>query len=274
VSIADQSVEALRADVSNRRWFHTIDLGDGLVTDGYDQTIDKTPHMHLPADLTGKTVLDIGAYEGAFSFEAKRRGAERVLATDSFVWEWPDDPSRQNFETARRILGLEVEDQLIRVEDLAPETVGTFDVVLFLGVLYHAPDPLGYLERVRSVTGGVAIIETVVDMLHVDVPASAYYAADSLNGDSSNFFGPNAEAMKGMLLDVGFTRVEAFDPWTTNRWYSANLVAPPTGLVGRARRVASAGFDWLSHHVSDRSTPPPFPRSGRMTFRAYVEPDS
>ncbi|HUW04371.1 MAG TPA: DUF1698 domain-containing protein, partial [Acidimicrobiales bacterium] len=166
MGIHERDIDELRAEVPGRRWFHTIDLGDGLVTDGYDDTIAKTQHMQLPADLSGKTVLDIGAYEGAFSFEAKRRGAERVLATDSFVWEWPDDPSRQNFEMARRILGLDIHDQLIRVEDLTPEAVGgPFDVVLFLGVLYHALDPLGYLARMRSVTAEMAIIETVVDML-------------------------------------------------------------------------------------------------------------
>lgn len=62
---------------------------------------------------------------------------------------------------------------MVAVEDLSPETVGgPFDVVLFLGVLYHAPDPLGYLRNVRRVTGDVAVIETAVDLLDVAVPTT------------------------------------------------------------------------------------------------------
>jgi tRNA (mo5U34)-methyltransferase len=103
---------------------------------------------------------------------------------------------------------------VIRVEDINAETLGTFDVVLFLGVLYHATDPLGYLSNIRSVTKGFAVIETYVDLISLDRPALAYYPADTLNGDPTNFFGPNEHAVRGMCQDVGFRTVEV-----ANRFY-------------------------------------------------------
>ena len=160
--------------------------------------------MQIP-DLTGRSVLDIGAYDGFYSFESERRGAERVVAADSWSWNWPGSDARRNFELAHEVLDSKVESRVVLVEDVSPETVGgVYDVVLFLGVLYHAPDPLGYLRNVRSVTGEVAVVETVIDLLDVDVPAAAYYPSDSLNNDGSNFFGPNPAAVEGMLLDAGF----------------------------------------------------------------------
>jgi tRNA (mo5U34)-methyltransferase len=214
------SADALAAEVATRTWFHTIDLGNGVVTPGQKDTPTEVARMHLP-DLRGRTVLDVGAYDGFYSFEAERQGASRVVAADSWSWNWPGSDGRRNFDLAKQVLGSSVEPVVVSVEELSPEAVGgTFDVVLFLGVLYHAPDPLGYLRNLRSVTGGVAVIETVVDMLDVPVPAAAYYPGASLNGDASNHFGPNPAAVEGLLHDAGFGEVVAFDPWWTNPEYA------------------------------------------------------
>ena len=249
--------ERLQSEVDSRTWFHTIDLGNGVRTPGQKDTPTEVGIMRLP-DMKGRSVLDIGAYDGFYSFESERRGAARVVAADSWSWNWPGSDARRNFDLAHEVLGSSVETRTVLVEDVSPETVGgPFDVVLFLGVLYHAPDPLGYLEAVRSVTAGVAVVETVIDLLDVDVPAAAYYPSDSLNHDGSNFFGPNPAAVEGMLLDAGFARVTRFDPWTTNTWYS---IAPPserpTGLVDKVRRRVERRFGR--------------PRSGRMVFHAHV----
>jgi tRNA (mo5U34)-methyltransferase len=250
----DLSSPSLRSMVEARTWFHSIDLGDGIVTPGQKDTAAELAHMHLPADLSGQRVLDIGAYDGFYSFEAERRGAADVLATDSWTWNWPGSDARGNFDLARDTLDSRVRTQEIAVEDLDPELVGgPFDLVLFLGVLYHAPDPLGYLRRVRSVTGGMAIIETVVDLLDHEVPAIAYYPGDALNEDASNHFGPNPQAVEGLLRDAGFGRVVSFEPWQTSpewaiRSRSEHRVTPLTRLRRRLRR----------------------PRSGRMVFHAYA----
>ena len=211
--------------------------------------------MRLP-DLTGRSVLDVGSYDGFYSFEAERRGASRVIASDSWTWNWPGSDARRNFDLVHEVLRSRVEPVVVSVEELTPERVGgTFDVVLFLGVLYHAPDPLGYLRRVRSVTSGMAIIETAVDLLDVPVPAAAYYPGASLNNDGSNHFGPNPLAVEGWLAETGFTRVVAFDPWATNEHWGIQAPA--------RRRSASAVIEGVRHRFRPRK------RSGRMVFHAY-----
>src|SRR5512145_1659634 len=126
--------QTLRAEVEKIKWWHPIDLGRGVVTPGIDVTPARLAEIRMPDDLTGRTVLDIGAWDGFFSFEAERRGASRVLATDSFCWDGGGWGSKKGFELARRALGSRVEDKWIEVVDLSPETVGVFDVVLFLGI--------------------------------------------------------------------------------------------------------------------------------------------
>lgn len=201
------SPDALRAAVEGRDWWHRIDLGNGLVTPGLDETPAKLLTLGFPEDLTGKSVIDIGAWDGFFSFEAERRGAS-VLATDHYCWTRTGIFDKGGFDLAKAALRSNVREKTLRVEDLPGADLGTFDLVLFLGVLYHAPDPLGYLKIVRSLTKGMAIIETHVDLLEVDRPALAYYPADTLNHDATNFFGPNELAVHGMCLDAGFSRVE------------------------------------------------------------------
>ena len=81
--------ERLAADVAAIRWFHTIDLGDGIVTPGQDESARKLGWLHLPHSLQGKSVLDVGARDGFFSFEAERRGATRLVAVDPACWREP-----------------------------------------------------------------------------------------------------------------------------------------------------------------------------------------
>ena len=186
------------------QWFHTMELGQGVVTSGFYDPAARLPELALPADLTGMEVLDVGAWDGFYSFEAKRRGARRVLATDSFAWSDEGIGSKAGFELARAALGLPVEDREIDVLELAPETVGRFDVVLMLGVLYHMRHPLLALERVASVTAGRLILDTHVDMVGADRPLAAFYPGSELNGDPTNWWGPNEAAVLAMISAAGF----------------------------------------------------------------------
>jgi hypothetical protein len=99
-----------------------------------------------------------------------------------------------------------------------------YDIVLMLGVLYHAPDPLGYLRAARKICKEMLILETHVDLLDYARPAIAYYAGDSLNGDATNFWGPNTAAVIGMLKDAGFKKI---DPqpifWSTRQAFHAYI---------------------------------------------------
>ena len=106
-----------------------------------------------------------------------------------------DRGTKAGFQLAREALNSRVEDVDIDVMDLSPERVGTFDIVLFLGVLYHLKHPLLALERVASVTRQLLILETVVDMVGIRRPAAAFYPATELSGDPTNWWGPNVPAI-------------------------------------------------------------------------------
>ncbi len=202
------TVEELRDAATRIRWYHSMDLGRGVVTRGYTDPHPYLKRLNLPARLDGLSVLDIGAWDGFYSFEAERRGAKRVLATDHFCWSGSGWGTKAGFDLAHRAYGSRVESLDIDVMELTPERVGTFDLVLFLGVLYHVRHPMLALERVFSVTGRQLILETHVDMLFSARPACAFYPRAELDEDATNWFGPNPAAVIAMLRDVGFQRVE------------------------------------------------------------------
>ncbi len=177
----------LQAQADALHWYHTIDLGNGVVTKG-DSAQDEGTGI-LP-DVAGRSVLDIGAWDGKYSFLAERAGAARVVALDHYAWGvdfaargaywaecirsgllpdqsrdetdfWqPDLPGRRGFELAKAALGSQVEPLVADFQTVDLAGLGQFDVVLYLGVLYHMKEPLTCLERVRAVTKEVAVIET------------------------------------------------------------------------------------------------------------------
>ncbi len=206
----------LKTEVGKIRWFHRINLGNGVVTPGVDDSPGKLAALHLPDNLRGKTVLDIGAWDGFFSFEAERRGASRVLAVDSFSWNGEGWGSKAGFNLARQALGSKVEDVEIDVPDLSSGNIGTFDLVLFLGVLYHMRYPLLALDKVASVTKSMLILETVVDKVWDRRPVMAFYPGSELTSDPTNWWGPNPAAVESMLKSAGFARVKTFGPFYSN----------------------------------------------------------
>lgn len=200
--------------INTIEWWHRIPLGNGVVTLGPDDTPRKIAGVHLPEDLTGKSVIDIGAWDGAFSFECERRNASRVLATDHFIWE---RRGHAGFDLEHEMLHSRVERSMIPVEDLCPDTVGVFDIALFLGVLYHAQDPMRYLRNLALVCRECAIIETHVDALDYPRAAAVFYPGTALNNDPTNFWGPNPECVEAMLLEVGFRKTQRFEPCAPTR---------------------------------------------------------
>ena len=197
----------LNEEVAKINWFHSIDLGNGIVTPGKYDTSATLRTLDLPSSFEGKTVLDIGAWDGFYSFEAERRGAKRVLATDHFCWSGPGWGTQAGFNLARKALKSKVEDLEIDVMDLSPERVGTFDIVLFLGVLYHLRHPLLALERVFSVARDLVILETDMDKVYDPRPVMVFYPGGELDDDPTNWWGPNPAAVHGMLRTAGFSRV-------------------------------------------------------------------
>ncbi len=233
-------------------WFHSIELQPGLVTPGRDDTRKRAELLRLPA-LAGKTVLDVGAWDGFFSFDAERRGAARVMATDSFAWDGSNWSTKAGFEFARSTLGSRVEDTEVDVMDLDPATVGTWDVVLCLGVLYHLRHPLLALERLASVTGELLVVETHVDMTWTRRPAMAFYPGHELGLDPTNWWGPNPEALVAMLRTVGFGAVE---------------VVSRDDAAFRLLRSIRRTPRYLAFLARHRQAPPEHPAQGRIVVHA------
>jgi len=253
-------VNDLQSRAAALRWFHTIDLGGGVVTNGIVDTAYRLARLDLPASLEGLTVLDIGAWDGFFSFECERRGAARVVAADYYSWHGPGWGTKAAFQLAREALGSAVEDVDIDVMDLSPERLGTFDVVLFLGVLYHLRHPLLALERVSSVTRDQLILETVIDMVGFRRPALAFYPNRELNDDPTNWWGPNVPAVRGMLTSVGFQQVRT----TTEVPGALHRAARAVYHRLRRRNTVAAAFrqDRAVFHAAKRSATFQAPRPG------------
>ena len=235
------------------KWFNSIPLRYGIVTPALDNSVDKLGQVCLPADLTGKSVLDIGAWDGFFSFQAERNGAKRVLATDHFCWSGPGWGTKAGFDLVHETLDSKVETLDIDAMDITPEKVGKFDVVMFLGVLYHLQDPMAGLRVAADVCDELLIIETQMDDLQRWKPSMVYYPGDSFNNDDTNYWAPNVAAMKGMLKDLGFSRVEVVypkRPWLRYAWPIRYLSSLKGVFEGRG---------------SFRQTM----NQGRMSFHAY-----
>lgn len=194
-------LEGLRREVESIRWWHTIDLGNGIVTPGEGGSPALLERIHMPADLTGRTVLDIGTFDGFFAFEAERRGAARVVAVDHRV------PA--GFRIAHRALGSSVEFREADVMTLSRDELGVFDVVFFLGVIYHLPDPMGALRRVREVTGELMICETEGALAWLSEPAAQFVGSREALADSAlNWWYPNMPALVQMVEAAGYGDVQ------------------------------------------------------------------
>ncbi|THD70870.1 methyltransferase domain-containing protein [Phenylobacterium sp.] len=207
-------------------WFHSLTLPGGETTAG------EKPAAVLAAEadvvfkhsVAGKRVLDIGAWDGFFSFEAERRGAAHVLATDHFCWSGSGWGTKAGFDYAHGRLGSRVASLDIDVPRIAPETVGMHDVVLFLGVLYHVKDPLAALERAASAAGEMLVVETATALDRLPWPVARYYPGAELNNDATNFWAPNRRCLEGMARDLGFTRIEMTGhPATRPHWRRPDL---------------------------------------------------
>ena len=204
---SDSASADIQRRVSEIDWFHRIELRPGLVTPGIDDTPAKWRALRLPP-LAGKRVLDVGANNGYFSFAAEREGASRVVAVDAPAWGDAAWGSKEGFNFARETLGSNVEDVHSDLYDLSPEELGTFDVVLMLGVLYHVEDPILALKRMAALTDELLVIETLVDLTLVKRPAAALYPTIEMGRDETNWWGPNPAAVLGMLHAAGFAHAE------------------------------------------------------------------
>jgi tRNA (mo5U34)-methyltransferase len=211
--------DELREAIKDYFWWHSIELRPGIVTPGISGSSKKTiPLYAIPDDLSGRSVLDIGCWDGLFAFECERRGAERVVAAD--LWE---NVGRGAFDFAREELGSKVEPLECDVYDLPGKLGGErFDLVLFLGVLYHLRHPLLGLEKVGACTkpGGMVVIETTIDYesMQQQRPLMAFHPGNELNDDSTSWWSPNPVGLAMMLGAAGFAQMASvIQLWQGNR---------------------------------------------------------
>ena len=221
---------SLEQRVRELPWFHQMDLGHGVVTHGLSplDALQVAADVYFKDGVEGKTVLDIGCWDGFNSFEAKRRGAERVLATDHFAWSSDCWGERAAFDLAHEALGLDVDVLDIDLGELSVESVGTYDIVLFAGVLYHMRHPFMALEQVAPLCSQTLVVETHLDALDSAVPSMVFYPTRELGNDPTNWWGPNPACVIAMLHDVGFATVE-FTP------HPHPLQAPSRGIFHASR---------------------------------------
>jgi tRNA (mo5U34)-methyltransferase len=214
--MAEDAQEAQRLIEAHPHWYHQIEVAPGVVTPGVNDSQMVLDALQLPESLEGMRVLDIGARDGFFSFECERRGAAEVVAIDYLT------PEETGFPIARELVGSQVQMRQANVYDLSPEEFGSFDLVLFLGVLYHLRDPMLALDRIADVSTGRVIVETqaIDDALLVgpgqfkrladispeleSIPIMQFYPGDSLNNDPSNAWAPNQACLRAMLEESGF----------------------------------------------------------------------
>jgi tRNA (mo5U34)-methyltransferase len=204
-------------------WHHTVQLADGQLI-GWGKSIEVMAQQFEmtfgPLDLAGKSVLDIGTWSGAFAVEAARRGADRVVGLDHVVWHPPFQYGRDAFDFIVAASGFQIDgvDLDLDMSPLALKELGTFDVVLFLGVFYHLKDPIGVLKEISKLTRECLVIETYWEAaLPQQPPAMVFYPNRELANDPTNWWGPNVACVEALLHTFDFPRVVVADGSYENR---------------------------------------------------------
>lgn len=233
----DTAINSNTPAIDSIKWWHQIDLGNGVVTPGRDKTFAKIKRIQMPADLSGKSVLDIAAWDGAFSFEAERRGARRVVALDSTQYR---DAGWEGFDYAKQALNSRVEKLDMDLSLLSPGSVGTFDVVFCLGLLYHLPNPVSTMQQIAAVTSEMMILETHTDLEFCRRPAAAFYPGVELRGDASNWWGFNTEGVRALLRSLGFRSVKVVDRYSLLR---------RIGIAARDRSAKAINYGRIVVHA-------------------------
>jgi len=197
----------LEDELKQHDFYHIIELPNGLKTPGrahfkymWDIVIESLEKI----DFRGKRVLDVGCRDGLFSFFAEERGAAEVIAIDNLISTGAVDvviPARKS----------KVKMVEMNVNDLQQDTFGTFDVIIFAGVLYHLRYPFWVMKSLQSCLkpGGILVIETGILASMNQLPMM-FCPAGEVKGPydptSCTFF--NITGMKCTLQSMGFVDIK------------------------------------------------------------------
>lgn len=210
-------------------WYHRIELPHGVVTPGWSPISAKA--HRVPEDLSGKRVLDVGAWDGYWTFEALRRGAREVVAIDDFsdFLGQLDHAERREWETfdlCREAIGYDEERcrrKSMSVYDVSPDALGgMFDVVFCFGTLYHLRHPLLALDKLSGVCTSELYVESAIlddyspyrGGLGQGYPnhemVAEFYPGAEYGSNPSNWWVPTLKCLAHMVLSANFTKLEAW----------------------------------------------------------------
>jgi len=152
--------------IKRMKWYHKIELGDNIITPGFewDNLWEPVKEYMKKVDFSNKRVLDIGCWDGMWSFEAEKLGAREVWAIDLNNQRSFSEQGSETFELAKKHLHSKVNYREVSVYDLEDCFREPFDIVICFGVLYHLRYPQLGLARIRNIlgTGGILLLETVL----------------------------------------------------------------------------------------------------------------
>jgi tRNA (mo5U34)-methyltransferase len=208
-------------------WYHKIELPLGVVTPGWAPLAPNA--YRIPESLEGKRVLDIGAWDGYWTFEALKRGAQEVVAIDDFSdYLSVDTPTRkgwENFDLCRELLGYD-ENRCKRLEmnlyHINEERLGRFDVVFFFGVLYHLRYPLLALDCIAQICDGEIFIESAIlddfspyqggfgHGYDKNQMVMEFYPRNEYANNDTNWWVPTLVCLASMASSAGFADVKGW----------------------------------------------------------------
>ncbi len=221
--------ELVKAIDSLPYWYHKIELIEGIVTPGW-APINQDAYK-IPQDLSGKRVLDIGAWDGFWTFEALKRGAKEVVAIDDFsdflgTLQKGDRRAWDTFDLCRSVLGYSG-DSCKRTEmsvyDISENKLGRFDCVFFFGTIYHLRYPLLALDLISSLCEEEIFVESAIlddysayqGGIEHGYPGKQmvmeFYPGNQYGENESNWWNPTLYCLTNMVHAAGFNKeIEAW----------------------------------------------------------------
>ncbi len=196
--------------IQDKPWHHDFEIIPGVRTNGTYNPEGLWHELQLPLDMNGTSLADVGASNGYFSFEARKRGA-RVVAFD---FRHKDN---SGFGLIQYINGLsDIKHYNINVLDMPPGQYGKFDTVLALGLLYHVSDPYRALANCAALSRERLLIESYCIDALLPAPLASepvmrfisdpdrFPGQGQPNTDRSNFWGFTTTCLQRMVEDIGF----------------------------------------------------------------------